>query len=525
MSALPQIFAPQSPPQAAPSRAPVSDAPQPSQNETLRPRDRNSDQARADSQSTDRKFDDAMSEQEEARAPKDTSTSATAPSRTVKTASSEESSTPEAPTENISDLLFTNIIAAAPKSNVDQGSEGQVPELKSTSQTPVTVKDGLLPDGVAIEAPLPGDVVPVEAEDAAKAADAEAKPDTPALDIDVEVKPAKNPADTTNQAELDPSYRLETGGPVEVSAEETGATRREIIQSNQTTANATETTARFAATDDAIQTNTQATMPAETDNKLPITEATPKPQTNPEVRTDSHVETGPDVRRTTADADLQAIRADRASATISMTDAFPDPDRLMPVSNKPLPLSALADTVSLPGLSQALPASTPLTPISGLSERLAATILQTTQSNPTVTLDKLPQTVVAVSLSSRSATIQIDPPELGRIQLDYQFDSQGRTVVTLTPESEAARAALVDRMATITAALEQGSASGVDVKLGDAQDFGTTFSDASDGEAADGDRSGSSSENLDASATHETPLPVQGHHIAEDGTSRLHMRV
>ncbi|MEL6687542.1 MAG: hypothetical protein AAFP97_07960, partial [Pseudomonadota bacterium] len=119
-----------------------------------------------------------------------------------------------------------------------------------------------------------------------------------------------------------------------------------------------------------------------------------------------------------------------------------------------------------------------------------------------------------------------DPPELGRIQLDYQFDSQGRTVVTLTPESEAARAALVDRMATITAALEQGSSSGVDVKLGDTQDFGTAFSEASDGDAGEDSSTGSENGSGERSPSEmDTVLAQRGHHIAEDGTSRLHMRV
>lgn len=126
-----------------------------------------------------------------------------------------------------------------------------------------------------------------------------------------------------------------------------------------------------------------------------------------------------------------------------------------------------------------IPVTPTLTPLSGMSDRLAATILQTTQSQPTVTLDKLPQAVIAISLSGKSATLQIDPPELGRIRLEYQFDSQGRTVVTMTPESDAARAALMDRMASITAALEQGTNSPVDVKLGDARDFGSEFGQAS----------------------------------------------
>jgi hypothetical protein len=137
-------------------------------------------------------------------------------------------------------------------------------------------------------------------------------------------------------------------------------------------------------------------------------------------------------------------------------------------------------------LSPVMTALPTLSPLTGMSDRLAATIMQTTQAQPTVTLDKLPQTVVAIALTARSATLQIDPPELGRIQLDYQFDSQGRTVVTLTPESDAARAALMDRMASIVAALEQGSDKPIDVRLGDARDFGSEFDQTSQDDRGSG---------------------------------------
>ncbi|GHA89388.1 hypothetical protein GCM10009069_10580 [Algimonas arctica] len=175
-----------------------------------------------------------------------------------------------------------------------------------------------------------------------------------------------------------------------------------------------------------------------------------------------------------------------ADAPTQSTPLFANSD--MPAPLKSVPVIATAPT---------------LTPLSGMSDRLAATILQTTNAQPTVTMDKIPQAVVAIALSAKSATLQIDPPELGRIQLDYQFDSQGRTVVTLTPESDAARAALMDRMAIITAALEQGTNSPVDVKLGDARDFGSEFGQASQ----EGDNTGSDpqdSSNGSASTTTQT---------------------
>lgn len=171
----------------------------------------------------------------------------------------------------------------------------------------------------------------------------------------------------------------------------------------------------------------------------------------------------------TADHRSSVKSAANPSEVTKIAETPAHPTTLFASSDAPAPLKSIPVLATLPTLA----------PLSGMSDRLAATILQTTHAQPTVTMDKLPQTVVAITLSAKSATLQIDPPELGRIQLDYQFDSQGRTVVTLTPESDAARAALMDRMASITAALEQGTNSPVDVKLGDARDFGSEFGQTS----------------------------------------------
>lgn len=182
----------------------------------------------------------------------------------------------------------------------------------------------------------------------------------------------------------------------------------------------------------------------------------------------------------TADYRASAKPTANHSDLAKMTDAPAHPTTVFSGSDAPAPLKSVPILAALPTL----------TPLSGMSDRFAATIMQTTNAQPTVTMDKLPQTVVAIALSAKSATLQIDPPELGRIQLDYQFDSQGRTVVTLTPESDAARAALMDRMATIIAALEQGSNNPVDVKLGDTRDFGSEFGQSpQDGESGGSDNS------------------------------------
>jgi hypothetical protein len=177
-------------------------------------------------------------------------------------------------------------------------------------------------------------------------------------------------------------------------------------------------------------------------------------------------------------ADYRALTQSAAGPTeqIKLADTPTQVSSALTNSDAPVPAKSSPVMTALPTLS----------PLTGMSDRLAATIMQTTQAQPTVTLDRLPQTVVAIALTARSATLQIDPPELGRIQLDYQFDSQGRTVVTLTPESDAARAALMDRMASIVAALEQGSDKPIDVRLGDARDFGSEFDQTSQDDRGSG---------------------------------------
>lgn len=204
--------------------------------------------------------------------------------------------------------------------------------------------------------------------------------------------------------------------------------------------------------------------------------------------TTAHAET-PTSDPDTTDRPRLSDRAAETAEYRTLAKPSAGPSDVMKIADTPAHSTTLVASSDAPTPLKSVPiiAALPtLTPLPGMSDRLAATILQTTNTSPTVTMDKLPQAVVAIALSAKSATLQIDPPELGRIQLDYQFDSQGRTVVTLTPESDAARAALMDRMASITAALEQGANTSIEVKLADARDFGSEFGQASqDGEDVD----------------------------------------
>lgn len=182
----------------------------------------------------------------------------------------------------------------------------------------------------------------------------------------------------------------------------------------------------------------------------------------------------------------QAVDASDRAALVKTPIVGSDPFRTADLAALPTATTMAGDSTTPLKSLPAIPITPAVTPLAGMSDRLAATILHSTQMNVPVTLDKIPQAVVTVALSARSATLQIDPPELGRIQLDYQFDVQGRTVVTLTPETDAARAALAERMSSITASLQAQAGGEIDVKLGSSQDFGAERGDAANSDMGEG---------------------------------------
>ena len=543
MTALPQIFAPQPTPHSPLSRSFVSDAPQPAVTDRVQGESGRDTQGRSDKQSNDRDFGQAMSEQEKTPARQDSDPVKTTTAKKTARSSHSSQELNEVPREQTSDDLFVDLY-----SNPATTSQTETPSEVTATVSTESDKPQLV-ESDAIEAPLPQAGItlerPINDETDGKEL-AESKTQTPPSDFPVSDLPAEGDLEKQPVLTRVAEAPTETDGTLNFESEvRQPSAEQTLIQPSDREADIpplADTKIVAVNSDDTItQPKSNSQTAAQTDETLATTdkpkgEASPKAESQPQTLTltqPSSKSEGPTQTSVEPQNAIQSrdtdtlLRSDRAYAAPSTADIIPDADRLLPTASKTVPLASLADSVSLPGATPSLPASTPLTPISGLSERLAATILQTTQANPTVTLDKLPQAVVTVALSNRSATIQIDPPELGRIQLDYQFDSQGRTVVTLTPESEAARSALVDRMATITAALEQGSSSGVEVKLGNAQDFGTAFSDASDGDAGDGEAASTSSSDVSEAVKNasEDNLPLMGHHIAEDGTSRLHMRV
>lgn len=594
MSSLPQIFAPQPANPPALSRAVAPEAAQEVTAKPVRARGDESRGKQSDTQGTDRGFDDAMSEQTQAKSAKEDVTPKGAANATDKKASvptdkpSEEKPAREASADSVSELMFSEMFAATATSTPAKADATPETDAKPSSPTAPTTNPTAdlaadqsptprLEEIAEIKTPLPEDVASLTGEDVPTEGEAKILTDIPEVDpktptqmaevegditdvkiaasAEADVKAQTSQGDTLAEPASDPKLAadIESVDPtVKVAAASTSETApvAEARVEVKPQASSTETpppadtslgskVSAERSVSNSVESVKAQTAPAETGaNAKSAAPAQPDVQADTQPDSETPRRAPKDAETQFLKTDIETPRSDRAaSVSAAASENFADLDRVGPTSPKPLTLSALADTVSVPGLNHALSMAAPQSalsgpipgmmngPLAGLNERLAASLLQNAQMNPTSTIEKLPQAVVAVALGSRSATIQIDPPELGRIQLDYQFDSQGRTVVTLTPESEAARTALVDRMASITTALEQGTSSGVDVKLGNTQDFGTAFSEASDGEAGERESAPASDSAPELSAGNDSLPPMSGHHIAADGTARLHIRV
>lgn len=79
--------------------------------------------------------------------------------------------------------------------------------------------------------------------------------------------------------------------------------------------------------------------------------------------------------------------------------------------------------------------------------------------------------------------IRIDPPELGRIQLDFDHSGSGKTIVTLSAETDSVKLMLLERRAFMIGLFEGYGLEDVEIKIdnkfdADSQSSGSsTFSD------------------------------------------------
>ena len=195
-------------------------------------------------------------------------------------------------------------------------------------------------------------------------------------------------------------------------------------------------------------------------------------------------------------------------------------------------VTAMARFAETGGISLAAPLS-PFVSAAG-SPNSPIGLAQSSSVSPTP-LQILPQTVLAVVMKGERAMIQIDPPELGRIQIDYVFEANQTTKVILTAESEAGRMAMAERMPTLLSLFQDQMPGQVEVELGLASDASgfDAFDQAFGADAGRGDDEGETS---GGTSTHGSARggadPITGHSappapVAWDGRggNRLHMRV
>lgn len=201
----------------------------------------------------------------------------------------------------------------------------------------------------------------------------------------------------------------------------------------------------------------------------------------------------------------------------------------------PTPPSATASGTTQPNM---LPVSVPVPgvtpgPVSGLFAPTPAGSGVTIFTPTPTGLPDLPQTLVSATLSGQKAMIQIDPPEMGRIQIDYAFEANQRTRILLIPETEAARLALSDRMAALISLFDAHHGGTVDVEVTRTEQFNkdSVFDQAAGRHEQDGNPSPSQGQSQ-SGPSDTGPYGAQASHITDPDTrldgrngSRLHLRI
>lgn len=101
------------------------------------------------------------------------------------------------------------------------------------------------------------------------------------------------------------------------------------------------------------------------------------------------------------------------------------------------------------------------------------TLLQTSplvQAQPnlnilTVPLRDVVQNVVQATINQERTIIRIDPPELGRIQLDFDHSGSGKTIVTLSAEVDSVKLMLMERRAFMIGLFEGHGLDDVEIRI------------------------------------------------------------
>lgn len=174
--------------------------------------------------------------------------------------------------------------------------------------------------------------------------------------------------------------------------------------------------------------------------------------------------------------------------------ATPQPASVEPVSGKPLPETTPSQTVRAETIEPSLDTATPVAALSGTERQstggepqqapLLATAAQVpagpgptsapvtglTQLAPAQAIlvastAEIPAIVARASSDAQNdrITVQLDPPELGRVSIDFKFDAQGLQLVTVTAETPEAMRQLRAMHFELVQALERQGFSGHDM--------------------------------------------------------------
>lgn len=143
---------------------------------------------------------------------------------------------------------------------------------------------------------------------------------------------------------------------------------------------------------------------------------------------------------------------------------------------------------------------------------------------------EIPQTVVQATLKQERTLIRIDPPELGRIQLDFDHTNSGKTIVTLSAETDAARILLLERRNFMMGLFEGYGLDDVEIQIDNAFDSDNQKSNgqffSNQGSPTDSKELGQNGSSPDLSESAAVPaLNNSNTSPSEIETHRLHIRV
>jgi len=148
----------------------------------------------------------------------------------------------------------------------------------------------------------------------------------------------------------------------------------------------------------------------------------------------------------------------------------------------------------------------------------------------TVPMREVVQNVVQATLKQERTLIRIDPPELGRIQLDFDHSGSGKTIVTLSAETDSVKLMLMERRAFMVSLFEGYGLDDVEIQMGNKFDSDARSSNSQFfSEREDSTHFEDQSDSLTSSDSAEDDFTkgITSHPVSnfQPNNSRLHIRV